>query len=62
MHEVLGDLLDKTLVAYLDEILGFRKSIEEHGAHVPEVLGRQRRYGLCASREKREFHRDSVLS
>ncbi|PHJ26048.1 retrotransposon ty3-gypsy subclass [Cystoisospora suis] len=61
MHEVLGDLLDKTVVVYLDDILIFSRSADEHEQHLREVLNRLRRYKLYANKGKCEFYRDSVL-
>ena len=61
MHEVLGDLLDKTAVVYLDDILIFSRSADEHEQHLREVLNRLRRYKLYANKGKCEFYRDSVL-
>ena len=40
MNEVLSDLLDKCVVVYLDDILIYSRSIEEHEYHLCEVLSR----------------------
>ena len=40
MNEVLRDLLDKCVVVYLDDILIYSRSVEEHEVHLREVLSR----------------------
>lgn len=62
MHELFGDLLYETVLVYLDDILESTKPVEEHGAHVPEVLERLRTYRLYANKEKCESYRESTRS
>ena len=60
MNTIFGDLLDVYIVVYLDDILIFSSSLEEHRDHVKEVLRRLRRHGLYAKAEKCVWEQDSV--
>ena len=60
MNDTFRDLLDKTVLVFLDDILIFSKTKEEHIAHVREVLNRLRVNKLYAKRSKCEFFRDEV--
>ena len=60
MQSIFGDLLDISVVIYLDDILIFSKTIEEHRQVVREVLLRLKRNGLFFKASKCEFHRNSV--
>jgi hypothetical protein len=42
MHRLFRDLLDKNVVIFIDDILIYSKTPEEHAAHLREVLGRLR--------------------
>jgi len=52
MNHVLSDVLDIGVLAYMDDILIYAKTIEEHDRLVKEVLGRLRENGLAVSPEK----------
>jgi len=56
----LSDCLDRFAVAYLDDILVFSPTIEEHVDHVKEILFRLRKFTLFAKLEKCQFHKNSV--
>ena len=60
MQSIFGDLLDISVVIYLDDILIFSKTIEEHRQVVREVLLRLKRNGLFLKASKCEFHHNSV--
>ena len=60
INEVLSDCLDRFAVAYLDDILVFSPTIEEHVDHVKEILSRLRKFNLFAKLEKCQFHKSSV--
>ena len=56
MNDVLIDYLDEFCIAYLDDILIYSDSPEEHVEHVKKVLDRLRQAGLQADILKSEFH------
>jgi hypothetical protein len=56
MNEVLSDYLDIFCIAYLDDILIYSDSMEEHRKHVRMVLKRLRDVGLTLKPSKCEFH------
>ncbi len=60
VNDVLRDLLDKTVFVYLDDILIFSSSMEEHISHVQDVLKRLLENKLYVKAEKCEFHVPSV--
>ncbi|CDO75383.1 hypothetical protein BN946_scf184476.g1 [Trametes cinnabarina] len=60
VNEVFADLLDVCVVVYLDDILIYSNSLEEHRQHVKEVLRRLRKFKLYARADKCEFHATSV--
>ena len=60
INEVLRGLLDLICVAYLDDIMIFSRTYEEHVSHVRQVLVRLRKYGLIAKLSKCEFFRQEV--
>ncbi|XP_063782381.1 uncharacterized protein LOC134932160, partial [Pseudophryne corroboree] len=55
MNDVLREYLDRFLVVYLDDILIFSHSLEEHQKHVRLVLQKLRDHRLGAKLEKCEF-------
>ena len=55
MRTVLNPLLDKCVVAYLDDILIYSKSKKEHLAHLRQVLALLRKNGLYAKLSKCAF-------
>jgi hypothetical protein len=56
MNEVLSDYLDIFCIAYLDNILIYSDSMEEHRKHVRMVLRWLRDVGLTLKPSKCEFH------
>lgn len=56
INQCLMDFLDEFCVAYLDDILVYSKTLEEHEAHVRRVLQRLRDWGLQVDVDKCEFH------
>lgn len=60
MNHNFRDMLDDFVIIYLDDILIFSKTIEEHIGHVRRVLQRLRDVGLYAKGEKCEFHQEHV--
>ncbi|CCO37539.1 Retrotransposable element Tf2 155 kDa protein type 2 [Rhizoctonia solani AG-1 IB] len=60
MNEVFQDLLDVTVIIYLDNILIFSQNPAEHENHVKEVLRRLQEMQLFCKGSKCEFHRTTV--
>ena len=52
MNQVLSDLLDVGVLAYMDDILVYAKTEKEQDRLVKEVLGRLQENGLAVSTEK----------
>src|SRR5258708_12949106 len=60
INEVLGDLMDVCTVGYLDDILVYSDSLEDHRNHIWEVLRCLRKAGLYANLKKCKFNTDTV--
>ncbi|KAK3517700.1 hypothetical protein QTP70_015680 [Hemibagrus guttatus] len=60
INEVFRDLLGKGVIAYIDDILVYSTSMEEHVRQVREVLTRLQWYHLYVKLEKCKFHRSTV--
>ncbi|MBW0520179.1 hypothetical protein O181_059894 [Austropuccinia psidii MF-1] len=60
VNDIFQDLLDVYVVLYLDDIMVFSKSEEEHVTHVSSVLSRLRANNLFAKNSKCLFHVSSV--
>src|SRR5258708_14247690 len=60
INEVLGNLLDVCAVGYIDNILIYSDSIDQHWDHIREVLRRLQEAGLYANPKKCNFHMDTV--
>src|SRR5258708_16386393 len=60
INEVLRDLMDICMVGYLDDILIYSDSLEDHQDHVCEVLHHLHMAGLYANLKKCKFHTDTV--
>src|SRR5258708_717295 len=58
--EVLGDLMYVCMVGYLDDILVYLDSLEDHQNHVQEVLQCLHKVGLYANLKKCKFHTDTM--
>lgn len=56
INEALGEYLDDFVIAYLDDILIFSKTIEEHTRHVRSVLRKLRIAKVQLKLKKCEFH------
>ena len=55
INESLKGLLDETCVAFMDDIMIYSRSVEEHTTHVRQVLERLRENGLYVKLSKCEF-------
>src|SRR6266436_2510850 len=60
INEVLRDLMDICMVGYLDNILIYSDSLEDHQDHICEVLHCLHMVGLYANLKKCKFHMDTV--
>uniref|UniRef100_A0A096M8A1 Gypsy retrotransposon integrase-like protein 1 n=1 Tax=Poecilia formosa TaxID=48698 RepID=A0A096M8A1_POEFO len=60
INDVLRDFINSFVFVYLDDILIYSKSPEEHSKHVRQVLQRLLENKLFVKAEKCEFHRQSV--
>jgi hypothetical protein len=61
MNSVFMDYLDKFVVVFIDDILIYSQSKEEHAGHLRMVLLRLREHQLYAKLSKCEFWIDEVL-
>jgi len=46
MNDIFADMIDVTVIIYLDDILIYSGNMSKHKAHVQEVLRRLRANGL----------------
>lgn len=60
MHHVFFDLLDKGVVIYLDDILVYSKSVEEHKQLLDKVFELLQKYKLYVKSEKCALFLESV--
>ncbi|KAK3549027.1 hypothetical protein QTP70_027751, partial [Hemibagrus guttatus] len=60
INGVFQDMLGKWVIAYIDDILVYSTSPEEHVQHVREVLSRLQQHHLYVNLDKCEFHRSTV--
>ena len=52
MNTILSPWLDRCCVAYLDDILVFSRTKEEHERHLRDVVGALQQYGFALNRDK----------
>src|ERR1700682_140121 len=55
MNDIFRDLLDITVIVYLDDILIFSEKPDQHGEHVKEVLKRLKEHQLFCKPSKCHF-------
>ncbi|KAG1935767.1 retrotransposable element [Pimephales promelas] len=60
VNDVLRDMIDQFIYVYLDDILIFSSSLQEHVQHVRQVLQRLLENGLYVKAEKCDFYAQSV--
>ncbi len=60
VNSVLGDMINRFVFVYLDDILIFSPSLQVHTQHVRQVLQRLLENQLFVKAEKCEFHAKSV--
>ena len=60
MNNVLHKYLDKLILVFIDEILIYSKSKEEHEEHLKIVLQELREHQLYAKFSKYDFFKDKI--
>ena len=60
MNHIFSKLLNRCVIVYLDDILVFSKSAEEHEQHLHEVFEVLREHRLYAKRSKCSFFTDEL--
>ena len=60
MYKVLGTLLWKVSMAYLDDIIIFSKSVDDHATHLDAVLSKLKQAGLKIKLPKCEFGKERL--
>jgi hypothetical protein len=61
MNRVFHDFLDQVVVVFIDDILIYSKSLEEHEDHLRHVLQRLKEKRLYAKFSKCKFWLDKVI-
>lgn len=61
MNDIFRKYLNKFITVYLDDILIFSKSVEEHVKHLEIVLSILKEHKLTVSKEKCDFFKDELL-
>jgi len=56
MNKILREFLDQGVVVYIDDILNYSETVEEHILLVQKVLQQLREYRMAISLEKSVFH------
>jgi hypothetical protein len=57
MHTMLGSALNSHALVYVDDVMVHSKTLEDHIAHLDDVLARVEAAGMCVSRHKCQlFH------
>ena len=60
MNDVLADYLDDFVIVFLDDILIYSKTIEDHVVHLRKVLQKLREHQLFAKASKCEIAYESI--
>ena len=60
MEKCMGDMAFTDVLVYLDDLLVYSKTLEEHEENLKKVLARLREYGLKLNLEKCKFVQTSV--
>ena len=55
MNDVFFDYLDRFVVVYLDDIVVYNNTLEEHLEHLKKVFERLRHHQLFVKKEKCQF-------
>jgi hypothetical protein len=60
MNSIFHDEMDKCVVVYIDDILVYSKSVEDHLRDVRKVLEKLRAHKLMANQNKSEFFLEKI--
>jgi len=60
INDVFWEMLEVGVIAYLDEILIYMETVEEHVALIRWVMERLQKSRLCVSIKKSSFHQQEV--
>ena len=60
MNSVMFDYLDDFVVVYLDDIVIYSRTLDEHVNHLSLVLSQLRKYTLYVKMEKCEFAQQEI--
>lgn len=60
MDYVFSDLIGKTVMVYIDDIVVYSKNVEDHANHLEEVFQRLEKYGLRLKPSKCTFGKSEV--
>jgi len=60
INDVFRDMLDVGVIAYMDDILIYMETVEEHVGLVRRVMERLRKARLCVSIKKSSFYQREV--
>jgi hypothetical protein len=60
INEIFKDMIDLGVVAYIDDILIYSQTKEEHERLIKEVLSHLQKWDLAASIDKCEFHKSEI--
>lgn len=60
MEKCMGDMHLKEVLVFIDDLIIFSKTLEDHEARLMKVLGRLKEFGLKLSPDKCSFFRRSV--
>ncbi len=60
INDVFRDMLNQWVIVYIDDILIYSETYEEHVRHVRTVLKRLMQHQLYAKAEKCEFHQETI--
>jgi hypothetical protein len=60
MNEVLKEFLDQGVVVYIDDVLKYTKTLEQHRILLAKVLKKLDEYGLAIAPHKSMFHETRI--
>ena len=61
MNDVFYEFVDRFVVVYLDDIVVYSESLEDHLKHLRKVLSKLREHQLNVKKEKCEFAQQEIL-